>query len=165
MSNISTLLLTNSKKDIYNYIVEKLWDKSSDGFQLSLLNDFERPLILSQMLQDSINGGGINSFFYNNAGKFAYESLKALEVIGALEVVAIIKEAIEIFPEQPIPEDIEICRNIMEMMPDENKIDNRWNELSNEFYNMDDCIIEVTLSYVKQNEDKFFLKPKRESKL
>lgn len=153
MSNISTLLSTKSKREVYNYIIEKLWDKSSDGFQLSLLNDFERPLILSQMLQDSINGGGINTFFYNDAGNFAYESLNALETIGAFKVATIIREAIEIFPENPIPGDIETCRNIMEMMPDENKIDDRWNELSDEFYKMEDYIIEVTLSYIKKNED------------
>ena len=144
-----------NKKDAYTSILEILWDKSSDGFQLSLLNNFEKPLILSQMLQDSINGGGINSFFFNEAGKFAYESLNALEMIGAFKVATIIKEAIEIFPANPIPEDIEKCRNIMEMMLDENKIDERWDELSNEFYKMEDYIIDVTLAYVKKNESEF----------
>lgn len=156
MSEISTFLLMEDKKEAYTSILDVLWDKSSDGFKLDLLNDVERPLILSQMLQDSINGGGINSFFFNKSGKLAYKSLHALETIGASKVAAIIKEAIELFPANPIPEDLEECRNIMEtMLEDENEIDDRWNELSNEFYGMEDYIIEVTLAYVKKNESEF----------
>lgn len=155
MKKITPALAIENKKESYDLILEILWDKSFDGYKLEALNSIERPIIVSQIFQDSVNGGGINSFFYNFGGKVASESLHALEQIGATKVAEILKEAIEIFPINSIPEDIETCRNIMEMLPDENDIDARWNELSNVLYDMDEYLVDVTLEYVRKNEVEF----------
>jgi hypothetical protein len=155
MDKISTLIQLDDKNEAYSLILDLLWDKSFGGDKLSLLNDFERPILISEKMQQNINSGGINSFFYNNAGKFIYDSLQALETIGILKVADIIKVCIQLFPAKPIPDDIEKCRNIMEEMEDENEIDKRWDELSNIFYKMKDYIIDSTLEYIKKNKSEF----------
>lgn len=132
-----TNLTADNKDEIYEQIMDELWDKCNDGFALQELNEFEKPLIISQIIEDSINGGGINTYFFNNADKYTTAGLDAFQKLGMTEVYEIFKQAVDAFPAAEIPQDLEACRQIMEVLPEENPADEKWTTLTDAFYDLD----------------------------
>ena len=150
-----TNLSSNNKDELFELIIDKLWDKCSDGENIDRLNETEKPLIISQLIQDSINGGGINTFFYNNANRHVSDGLDAFKKIGLEKVYELFQNAINAFPIDKIPSDIEECRLILEELPEENPTDEKWDELTDEFYELNDYILNQNLRYVAENIDQF----------
>lgn len=148
-------LKIDNKKEIYELIIDELWDKCEDGRYIDRLNEVEKPLIISQIIQDSINGGGINSFFYNNANSLISQGLVVFQKIGLTKVDDIFQKAIEIYPVQPIPNDLEECRKILEDLPEDNEVDEEWYKLSDEFYQLSEYILNQNLLYVTENIEQF----------
>lgn len=148
-------LKVDNKKEIYELIIDELWDKCEDGRYIDRLNEVEKPLIISQIIQDSINGGGINSFFYNNANSLTSEGLAAFQKIGLTKVDDIFQKAIEIYPAKTIPDDLEECRKILEDLPEDNEVDEEWYKLSDEFYQLSEYILNQNLLYVTENIEQF----------
>ncbi|NOQ74916.1 MAG: DUF4375 domain-containing protein [Crocinitomix sp.] len=154
MKHLLSNLSPHNKQETFEKIMAKLWAKSSNGTELAKLSKTERPLIISQLIQDSINGGGIKGFFYNNANSLTNVGLEAFQTIGLLKVYEIFKKAVETFPKQPIPDQIEYCRAILEALPDENETDEKWDELTDEFYALETYILDGNLEYAKNNFSK-----------
>lgn len=148
-------LKVDNKKEIYELIIDELWDKCEDGRYIDRLNEVEKPLIISQIIQDNINGGGINSFFYNNANSLISQGLVVFQKIGLTKVDDIFQKAIEIYPVQPIPNDLEECRKILEDLPEDNEVDEEWYKLSDEFYQLSEYILNQNLLYVTENIEQF----------
>ncbi len=148
-------LKIDNKKEIYELIIDELWDKCEDGRYIDRLNEVEKPLIISQIIQDNINGGGINSFFYNNANSLTSEGLAAFQKIGLTKVDDIFQKAIEIYPAKTIPDDLEECRKILEDLPEDNEVDEEWYKLSDEFYQLGEYILNQNLLYVTENIEQF----------
>ena len=155
MSNIAEILDGTDEAEMYELIIDPIWDKSYDGTRIDLLSEAERNLLHSQILQDSINGGGINTMFYNNSSKIAFNGLSAFRAIGEPTAIRIIEEALDAFPGEAIPEDLEACRQFMESWPDDNPTDDKWNELSNEFYENDENLLSASIEYVRRNRAQF----------
>lgn len=148
-------LKIDNKKEIYELIIDELWDKCEDGRYIDRLNEVEKPLIISQIIQDNINGGGINSFFYNNSNSLISQGLVVFQKIGLTKVDDIFQKAIEIYPVQPIPNDLEECRKILEDLPEDNEVDEEWYKLSDEFYQLGEYILNQNLLYVTENIEQF----------
>lgn len=148
-------LKVDNKKEIYELIIDELWDKCEDGRYIDRLNEVEKPLIISQIIQDSINGGGINSFFYNNANSLISQGLVVFQKIGLTKVDDIFQKAIEIYPAKTIPDDLEECRKILEDLPEDNEVDEEWYKLSDEFYQLSEYILNQNLLYVTENIEQF----------
>lgn len=148
-------LKIDNKKEIYELIIDELWDKCEDGRYIDRLNEVEKPLIISQIIQDSINGGGINSFFYNNANSLISQGLVVFQKIGLTKVDDIFQKAVKIYPVKPIPNDLEECRKILEDLPEDNEVDEEWYKLSDEFYQLSEYILNQNLLYVTENIEQF----------
>ena len=157
MKQYLTKLSSDNKAEIFEQVIYDLCDKCADGENLENLNETERPLIISQLIQDSINGGGINSFFYNNANRYVSEGLVSFKKIGLIKVYEIFQNAVNAFPNDTIPNDIEECRLIMEGLPDDNPTDEKWYELTDEFYSLEDYILNQNIEYIKMNINNFGL--------
>lgn len=154
MKTILATLTNDNKADVYEQIMDELWDKCNDGFALHELNEFEKPLIVSQIIEDSINGGGINTYFFNKADKYTTAGLDAFQKLGMTEVYEIFRQAVDAFPAEEIPQDLEACRQIMEALPDENPADEKWNALTNAFYDLDpDYFMDKKLEYMLKHVD------------
>jgi hypothetical protein len=141
----------NNKAETFEKIIDELWIKSSNGTELSKLTINELPLIISQIIQDGINGGGISTFFYNNANSLNIAGLAAFQQLGLTKVYEIFQKAVAAFPKQPIPDQIEYCRAILEALPDGNPSTEKWIVLTNEFYELGAYILDGNLEYVRQN--------------
>lgn len=148
-------LKIDNKKEIYELIIDELWDKCEDGRYIDRLNEVEKPLIISQIIQDSINGGGINSFFYNNANSLISQGLVVFQKIGLTKVDDIFQKAVKIYPAKTIPDDLEECRKILEDLPEDNEVDEEWYKLSDEFYQLGEYILNQNLLYVTENIEQF----------
>ena len=151
MKTILATLTEDNKADIYEQIIDQIWDKCKDGSELNQLDEFEKPLIIAQIIEDSINGGGINSYFYNTCNRYTSEGLDAFQKLGTTKVYEIFKQAVDAFPAPEIPNDLEACRQIMEALPEENPADEKWNSLTNEFYTLDDYILDKKLEYIRNH--------------
>ncbi len=144
-----------NEEEILEQILEPLWEKSNDGFKLDELTEIEKYFIHIQNTAFSIRVGGINSLFYNNAGKLACEAEIAYKAIEDQVSSEIIKQSIAAFPIQPIPQDLETCRQIMESLPDENEADEKWNELSDQFYEHYENSVVIQLNFIQENRELF----------
>jgi len=154
MKTILATLTNDNRADVYEQIMDELWDKCNDGFALQELNEFEKPLIISQIIEDAINGGGINTYFFNKADKYTISGLDAFQKLGMTEVYEIFRQAVEAFPAAEIPQDLEACRQIMEALPEENPADKKWIELTHAFYDLDpDYSMNKKLEYVLKHVD------------
>lgn len=154
MKTILATLTKDNKEDVYDQIMDALWDKCNDGFALQELNEFEKPLIISQIIEDSINGGGINTYFFNNADKYTTTGLDAFQKLGMTEVYEIFKQAVDAFPAAEIPQDLEACRQILEALPEGDPANEKWFALTDAFYGLGrDYFMDKKLAYLLGHGD------------
>ncbi|NOQ73290.1 MAG: DUF4375 domain-containing protein [Crocinitomix sp.] len=140
----------------YEAILEPLWDLSVEGTRLDLLSSVQRSILQTQMFEDAINGSGLSSVFYNNGGDFAYESLEALKKINSELTTKLLQDGIDLFPKDKIPNNIDLCREIMEDLPE--SIEGKWNNLSDMFYKREENLLELKMAYIISNSEHFELK-------
>jgi len=53
---------------------------------------------LVELFEGEVNNGGFHQFFYNSTGNETAEIIRALEIIGAVKVAAIVRRAASKFP-------------------------------------------------------------------
>jgi hypothetical protein len=72
------------------YATVKSWTK---GLQM---------LWATQLVDDEVNNGGFNQYFFNSSGQFAMEAIEGLELIGAHERAHIVRKAVhQLFRDAP----------------------------------------------------------------
>lgn len=133
----------------YHSILTPLWEQSQDGTELDLLNTVQRNIIQVQLFEDQINGNGFDSIFYNGGGQLAYSSLEALKAIDSIITTKILQDGINLFPVDPIPYDIEECRNTMDSIPD--KTFDKWHKLADLFYKKEENLMALKMNYILKN--------------
>ncbi len=57
--------------------------------------------------------------FYNDSGKYTYQTVDALHTIGALDAEKLLIEAIALFPDGNVPEDDDLRSQILDQIADE----------------------------------------------
>jgi hypothetical protein len=65
------------------YAVVKSWTK---GLQM---------LWATQLVDDEVNNGGFNQYFFNSSGQFAMEAIEGFELIGAHERGTLVRRAVD----------------------------------------------------------------------
>lgn len=125
--------------------IDNLLSKSYNSNNPNLSQE-ELNFMLVEELERSVNSGGFSSFFYHSYGNFAYETVDALNTIGALEFSKILSDAIDGFGEKYIVDQLKRSREIDE---NEDKYDKIWNEHDDKFYKYPDNIHELLIDYVK----------------
>lgn len=153
MSKLDKVLSQESETDIILGIGELLWDKSKNDENFESLNQFEKNVLYIEMLEAQVNNGGFDQYFFNSSGEYAYETLTALEQVGASKAAELLEQAIKAFPQLPIPKDTEQRRELMEDLPE--RISDIWEQLDDKFYEYPDNIGGLTIAYVKNNKEQF----------
>ena len=98
---------------------EKLVDKAgSNGYDSLLPN--EKIWLNVQYLTNSIGDGGLISYYYNSPADTIDDCLKALEVIGATEMKALMERMNKLFPEG-VPKDITARNEVISSWPDDDE--------------------------------------------
>jgi hypothetical protein len=92
---------------------------------------------LVRALEDEVNNGGFDPFFYNNAGDNTVETIEALQIIGAVKMADIVKGAASMFPGGIPPKDrFARQRILLESFPDRVAFE----PLDNEFFDYPDNV-------------------------
>ena len=71
--------------DKEQYAITKSWNQ---GLQM---------LLATQLLDDEVNNGGFNQYFFNSSGQWAMEAIEGFRLIGAEERAELVKAAVDQF--------------------------------------------------------------------
>jgi len=148
MTSTEIALLINDDAEKINRIGEIIGKKITEKDNFSNLNEFEKTFIYLDVLEQNVTDGGFIQFFFNSSGQFTHEIFQAYLAIKAENTVDILTKAIYLFPEIPVPKNLQIRQQIL--MEKDSNID-LWDELDTEFYKYEDNIILLTLAYVRNN--------------
>lgn len=124
---------------LFEYIFEKLSDKSDFGSDLSRLNDKEKVFMSMALLAQEVNNGGFDQFFLNLGDKYNDILVSSAEAIKAYDIAEICKKALAVYAEHSEQDDI-----IEEL-----------NEYDHAFYESKDAICELCAQYAKENKKYF----------
>ena len=102
--------------DIFYLIGDEVYNRYID---LDKINEFENPLknlILIFNMHGQVENGGVSQFVDNSTGDYFDETLIALKDIGIDEYVDILETVKQTFPNNKVPKDIIIRRNVIDNM-------------------------------------------------
>ena len=94
-----------------------------------------------------------NQYFINSSGNFAHETIQSLKAIGANITADILHRAIDQFPETTVPKDRDERIEVVEQI--EEKANEIWEELTEEFFEYKDNLNSLNLNYVRQHKTRF----------
>jgi hypothetical protein len=100
----------------------KVADKATDNY--NSLATYERVWSNTRILVDSINNGGLISYYYNSGAENVYDMLSDLRIINMHTVAEIIENFNSIlFPNSSVPKDINVRNEVI------GNLDERSNDL------------------------------------
>ncbi len=100
--------------DAYEFFMRKYqWD--IDNCQDLVIKNF----LLAFSFDGEVQNGGFCQMFYNDSGKYTYQTVDALHTIGALDAEKLLIEAIALFPDGNVPEDDDLRSQILDQIADE----------------------------------------------
>jgi hypothetical protein len=100
-------------------------------------------------LEAEVNNGGFLQYFFNSSGDNAKHCVPALEKIGALNVAALVRQAITVFENSDPPADSAIRQPQVEKFSDEQK--KFLDELDQMFFKYPDNLTELLFDFVTKN--------------
>lgn len=146
---IDEILNIRDDNELIIALGQRISAKIIDIENLEELSEAEKTFVYVDMLEQEINNGGIGQFFFNYSGQYSHEALESLKKIKAVNTAVIMDRAISYFPIQPIPKDTEVRRKIMMTMDE--SVEDKWDDLDAEFYKYEDPILQLLVSYIKEN--------------
>jgi len=135
--------VTGTRDD--EYAVVKSWTK---GLQM---------VWATQLVDDEVNNGGFNQYFFNSSGQFAMEAIEGFELIGAHERAALVSRAVDqLFRDAPRLRQFYEQRTMEAFMEsyshtDLGAIDEAW-------FNAPEFFTPRT-RYIRENPEQFVIRP------
>ena len=126
---------------LFEYIFDKLSDKSDFGSDLSSLNEKEKVFMSMALLEQEVNNGGFDQYFLNLGGKYNDILVSSAEAIKAYDIAEICKKALAVYAEGS----------------EQDEIIEELNEYDNAFYESKDAISNLCVQYAKENKKYFEL--------
>jgi len=106
--------------------------------------DQSRIAALISALEEEVNNGGFDQFFYNSAGDDTAEIIEALRVIGADSTAEVVERAAARFPGGTAPKDRFARQKVLlEISPNAEAFE----ELDGEFYGYPDDLTDLVQRY------------------
>ena len=135
----------------FSIALSELVAQSPRGFAES--RPAERIVWCVSELEAEVNNGGFSLFFMNSAGDLATETVDALSRIGAHKTMALVKEAMAVFP-SPGPAVSRVSREAqLAALPPTAQA--TWTRLDQEFFAYPDDLPSLMRSFVKAHAADF----------
>lgn len=153
MKTIDEMLkkLPNNQKrliELDRYVFEL---EQSKGF--GNLTNTEKVVFCIENLENEVNNGGFNQFFFNSSGDYWRKTQEALQTIGALKTHDIFTNALSVFPNSTPSIDWGVRQNeVINLTVEKNAF---LNDLDRQFYKYEDNIGELLLDYVGSHLENF----------
>ena len=124
----------------------------SHGFESLTLS--ERASFGLTWLYIETNNGGLDQFFFNDAGKLAPDALRGLEMVGAPMTASILRRAMAVFPDGVVPPDQGQRRKFLcdSLTPEQEQL---LDDLTNEFFQSSEPVAELLDTYVQEHPEEF----------
>ncbi len=136
--------------DIVYNAYDKILEKCNYGDDLEKLNEHERVLFVTQILEGEVNNGGFSQFFFNSSGDFSNELVDAFTKIGALKTAEICKGALTLFPDN-VPTDRSERQDLLEELD----CDNALEKYDEAFFEYEDNLHELNTAYITKYREFF----------
>jgi len=117
------------------------------------LSEPERVFLCVQDVESEVNNGGFLQYFYNSSGNRALFASRSFETIGASHTAGIVKRACAVFPNGEPPSDRTEREELLERI--EEQIEDALSELDDAFYEYNDDLENLVLTYVKKHQADF----------
>lgn len=152
MTSTEIALLLNNDAEKITRIGEIISKKIDERDNFENLNEFEKTFIYIDILEQNVTEGGFIQFFFNSSGQFTHEIFQAYIAIKAEKTIDILTKAIFLFPEIPVPKNLNIRQKLL--MAKESNLD-LWDVLDLQFEKYEDDILQLTLDFVRENINHF----------
>ncbi len=119
------------------------------------LTEVERNYFCLAELEDEVNNGGFDQFYFNTAGDIAVEAVGALKAIGAHKAAAIVDSANQVFKNGQPPK--ERYKRQQELEEIREKMSEKFEELDNQFLKYPDDLEALAYDYVMKYKKEFGL--------
>jgi hypothetical protein len=133
--------------------LDRLFERiESHGFDS--LTSGERGCFALYWLYIEVNNGGLDQFFFNDAGKLAADALLCSDTIGASKTASILRRAISIFPDGVVPSDQAKRRAFLcdSITPEQSDL---IEALTSEFYDSTEPLSDLLNSYIEKHPQEF----------
>ncbi len=120
--------------------------KCNYGENTQALNEHERVIYVTQLLEAEVNNGGFDQFFRNSSGNLSNEIVSAFKQIGALKTAAICEKAISLFP-KPVPATQEEREQLLT-----DEADVILDECDEEFYHSEENLESLNNQYIMEHK-------------
>lgn len=137
-------------------------EQKADSLGLAALTDEERVVLAVERLQQQVNMGGYNSYFFNSSGRYAPIVVEALTRIGAKRVAAITRSAIKALgiDGELTPEKVrDACYSEDEKRQE--KIDKKHMACDERFFEASEDLSVPLLAFIKKNRSCITLPKKK----
>lgn len=136
--------------DIVYNTYDKILEKCNYGDNIEKLNEHERILFITQIVEGEVNNGGFSQFFYNSSGNFSNEIVEAFTQIGALKTAEICKGALTVFPDKA-PTNRAERQDLLEKLD----CDDALEKYDEAFYEYEDNLLELNTTYIEKYSEFF----------
>ena len=145
---IQAALDAGDETDSFLQMTDVVFDREAE-FGFDALKEIEQTIFCIDGLLREVENGGFVQFFYRESGAYAIDTLAALERIKAKESAHILNILIDLFPNRLIPADEEERDALMETIEEEHA--DVLTQLEDEFHDVGENLVGLTLSYVQRN--------------
>jgi hypothetical protein len=153
IDNLETLLSSDNTNKSIIELDNFIGDLCAYGDNMDKLTEPQKQFYYNQCLEREINNGGFNQYFANSSGGFAHQTVQSLILIGASATAQILQKAIDQFPDNKVPQDRNKRIELVEQM--EVTSNDVWEELEEKFFEYEDNLNMLNLSFVKQHKSDF----------
>lgn len=135
------------RKDPVLDILEVINEKCNYGENLGELTNGERIIYFVGEIEGEINNGGFSQYFFNSSGRNAKEAINALKIINAEYTASLLEQALAIYKNGSTNDskDDELTEEQEEEL----------NELDDKFYEYNDNLSELQVTYIKNHKEEF----------
>jgi hypothetical protein len=133
--------------------IDRIYDRiDSHGFE-SLTPSERASFGLTWLYRETYNGG-LDQFFFNDAGRLAADALRGLEMVGAPATASILRRAMSVFPDSVVPSEQSDRREFLceVITPEQEKL---LDDLTTEFYQSPEPVAELLEAYIQKHPEEF----------
>ena len=138
--------------DLIGELAAYIAEKCQYGEDLSVLSAPERLFYTTQILEEEVNNGGFDQFFFNSSGNLANEVVHAFTEIGAVKTADICRKAFSVYGEE-VPADRDERQDILELLNEEQE--EILERCADVFFDYEENLNELNYAFVMRNKDDF----------
>lgn len=145
---IQAALDVGDETDSFLQLTDAIYDKEAEvGY--AALKPLEQVVFCMDGLLKEMENGGFTQFFRQEAGKYAADTLNALEQIKAKTSAALLAQVLDFFPNGEAPSDEDERVELFDQIESEHG--DEISDLDDRFYDSGENLVAMTLLYVQRN--------------